>query len=279
MRATHFKPALQQHLLQTRTRPFSLHLGGVQGGPSLSAGEWAVAAAMGTRDYLLLISFWGKSVWNTVHQTSKAGESSWLSLQGTQFIPLSQSVTSKTPLHCKIFWHDGVGLALLGKGLETAMTQSSSEEPRTHLSLPMPQPWGTWPPWEGAQRPCTGKWGSAKTRGYVLQPACGDKHLSIGQREGRVYLLADSLLFFREWGCGVGVSGNSFHWVNFIEREGSKTSSNWQNWLVRISFASGLLFSIPLFEEISLPGFRWESISVCSVSLVFLARINFIFVK
>ena len=102
-------------------------------------------------------------------------------------------------LLCKIVWHNSVGLAALGKGLGTARTQSSAEEPRTHRCPPLALARGGPGPTPGRTPEALhiGKWGSARTRGYVLQPACGDKRLSIGQREGRVYLLAHSLLFSR----------------------------------------------------------------------------------
>lgn len=133
---------------------------------------------------LVFICFWSWSLWNTVHQTSKAGESSWLSLRGTQFILLFQSATSKTRFHCKIFWHNGVGLAPLGQGLERVMTQSSSEEHLPHLSSSTCLSPGTWLPWEGGPGALLiEKWDPAETWGYTT--ACGNNPLNVGQREGR----------------------------------------------------------------------------------------------
>lgn len=110
--------------------------GQVRGGPCLPRGEWAgcpqIWAPVVSGFYLLLKLEFMKYC----AQTSKAGESSWLSLWETQFILLSQSVTSKTRFHCKIFRRNGVGLAPLGQGLERVMTQSSSEEHLAHLSPP-----------------------------------------------------------------------------------------------------------------------------------------------
>lgn len=46
-----------------------------------------------------------------------------------------KSVTSKTPCHCKIICHDGIGPPPLWKGLETAVSQNDSEGHRPTLFL------------------------------------------------------------------------------------------------------------------------------------------------
>lgn len=147
--------------------PFRLNFGEcrgqVRGGPCLPHGERAecpqIRAPAVSGFYLLLKLEFMKYC----APDFKAGESSRLSLRGTQFIPLSQSVTSKTRFHCKIVWYSGVGLAPLGKGLEMVVTQNS-EELLTHLSPPCASARGPGSRGQEAPRPRSGR-GSAEMWG------------------------------------------------------------------------------------------------------------------
>lgn len=179
-------------------------MGQVRGGPCLPRGEWAerpqIWAPVVSGFYLLLKLEFMKYC----AQTSKAGESSWLSLRGTQFIFLFQSVTSKTQFHCKIFRHNG-GLAPLGQGLERVMTQSSSEKHLTHLSPPH------------ASAGDLAAMGRGPCRDLGLRRRLWGQTPQHRPERGQGYSLARSLLNI----C-ILVSGNSFDWgikLSWTDRE------------------------------------------------------------